>query len=168
MLSCYPEAMKIQSHTPPQTPKTLKAREPKEGLPQESFSSGDRAFQAMSATSRTFTRLNVAVASGVTLGIGIGSLLQATLSVTPLSFVAGGACGLVAAYGGYHAGGSMSDWAGKLGARADQSQPERGEAIARGLMNAATGLVLCQSPGVAALQFGITALNGGITQASEK
>lgn len=160
--------MKIQNYTPPQAPKNLRTPQPKEVPPQESFTRGERAFQAASQTSRNLTSMNVATGLGVTLAVTVGSLVQSAVGSTPLAFAAGGACGLAAAYGGYQTGGTMSDWAGKLGRRLDKNQPERGEAIARGLMTAATGITFIESSAVTALQVGVIGLNGGLTYALSK
>ncbi len=157
--------MKIQNYIPPQAPKTLKANQPKDTPAQESFTRSDRAFQATSKTAKNLTSFNVATGLGVSLGITSGSLVQAATASAPLAIVVGGALGVAAAYGGYQVGSSMSDWAGKIGRRLDKNQPERGEALARGLMTAATGITFIESSGVTGLQMGVLALNGGLTYA---
>jgi hypothetical protein len=159
--------MKIQNYIPSQAPRTLKAPQPQEAPPTETFTRGDRAFQTASRTARTLTSCNLSVSCGMTLGVGVGSLLQATLASAPLSAVVGGACGVAAAYGGFQAGATMSDWAGKLGRRLDKNQPERGEAIARGLMAGATGMTFINS-GVAGMQLGVIGLNGSLAYAFDK
>ena len=148
--------MKIQNYIPPQAPKTLKANQPKDTPAQESFTRSDRAFQATSKTAKNLTSFNVATGLGVSLGITSGSLVQAATASAPLAIVVGGALGVAAAYG---------DWAGKIGRRLDKNQPERGEALARGLMTAATGITFIESSGVTGLQMGVLALNGGLTYA---
>lgn len=165
--------MKLQSFQPNlplrtlnQAPKPPEPGDPKPPEDKPELSGQDRArafYQGASSGAQFLSEVNGAL-SGGSVGFVMGGILGAAVANGTGAVVGSLVGGAGLGYAGFRALSALSDFAGRLGADLDSSNPDRGEAAGRNVLNVGLALVGGNWKG-AALNVGISAGAGVVNYA---